>query len=94
MNMKRILNYVVIAAVAAASLNSCGGSTSGNKVTKDGKLKGELSLSGAFALYLVEDYLAQTDRLRCNLDILVSLDVLQRFLKREYYWRRKSNLLV
>ncbi len=51
MNMKRILNYVVIAAVAAASLNSCGGSTSGNKVTKDGKLKGELSLSGAFALY-------------------------------------------
>ena len=49
--MKKVLNSMVLVAVAAATLVSCGGSSSNNKVENDGKLKGELSLSGAFALY-------------------------------------------
>jgi len=49
--MKKVMNSIVLVAVAAATLVSCGGSSSNNKVENDGKLKGELSLSGAFALY-------------------------------------------
>lgn len=49
--MKKVINIFMMAIVAVASLTSCGGNSTGNKVTKDGKLKGELSLSGAFALY-------------------------------------------
>ena len=46
-----MLNSIVLVAVAAATLVSCGGNSSNNKVANDGTLKGELSLSGAFALY-------------------------------------------
>jgi len=49
--MKKMLNSIVLVAVAAATLVSCGGNSSNNKVANDGTLKGELSLSGAFALY-------------------------------------------
>ena len=49
--MKKMLNRIVLVAVAAATLVSCGGNSSNNKVANDGTLKGELSLSGAFALY-------------------------------------------
>ena len=49
--MKKMLNRIVLVAVAAAALVSCGGNSSNNKVANDGTLKGELSLSGAFALY-------------------------------------------
>ncbi len=49
--MKKIVNIILPFVVAAATLVSCGGSSSNNKVENDGKLKGELSLSGAFALY-------------------------------------------
>ncbi len=49
--MKKLVNIILPFVVAAATLVSCGGSSSNNKVENDGKLKGELSLSGAFALY-------------------------------------------
>ena len=37
--------------IAAMFLTACGGGTVKNYVSEDGKLHGELSLSGAFALY-------------------------------------------
>lgn len=49
--MKKLVNIILPFVVAAATLVSCGGSSSNKKVENDGKLKGELSLSGAFALY-------------------------------------------
>lgn len=49
--MKKLVNIILPFVVATATLVSCGGSSSNNKVENDGKLKGELSLSGAFALY-------------------------------------------
>lgn len=50
--MKRVLNVLLLIAISATILVSCGGKNNAKKtIEKNAELKGELSLSGAFALY-------------------------------------------
>ncbi|MBR5433843.1 MAG: PstS family phosphate ABC transporter substrate-binding protein [Bacteroidales bacterium] len=49
--MKRLVNIILPFVVAATTLVSCGGNSAKNSVNSTGELKGEISLSGAFALY-------------------------------------------
>jgi len=49
--MKRIVNITLSLVVATVTLVSCGGNSAKNSVNSTGELKGEISLSGAFALY-------------------------------------------
>lgn len=48
--MKRLVNIILSLVVAATTLVSCGGNSAKNTAS-NGELKGEISLSGAFALY-------------------------------------------
>lgn len=50
--MKKVLGVILLVALSAAILVSCGGNNNAKKTNeKNAELKGELSLSGAFALY-------------------------------------------
>ena len=51
-------------------------------------------LIGSLALKLVKDYLAQTYMIGGYFYIFVALDILQSFLKREYYGRYDTCLVV
>ena len=45
----------------------------------------ELLLVGAFSLEFVENYLAQTQVVRGNFNVLVALDVFESFLEAEHH---------
>lgn len=49
--MKKIISYFLIGLASVATLVSCGGNSEKKSSSEDEKLSGELSLSGAFALY-------------------------------------------